>query len=650
MPGSHSSALQAGRRGGCLVSSVSPWMPRVLVPSAMRLAGACLMACAGALCLSVGSHREVSLLAQQPGTTPLPAAYTGPPPISKEVRDFVPVTEEMLRRPNPDNWISFRNGDARWGYSSLSQVSDANVGRLRMVWSRAMVDGPQEVEPIVYNGVMFLAHAHDVVQALDATTGDLIWEYRRDLPPNVGAITGTVFRYRNVAIYQDKIFMATQDAFLVALDARTGKVLWEQKRGEFTDRVSSTSGPVIADGKVMTGSWCASNARNVGGCFITANNPQNGEEIWRVNTVAAPGQPGGDTWGQVPLENRRSVSPWIPGSYDRELNLVYWGTGVANLGRDAANADPNAYLLYTTSTLAIDATTGKLKWHYQHAPRDYRDMDHAFERMIVSTAVSPSSGDVPWISPKIKSGERRKVVTGIFGKPGLVWSLDAKTGEFLWARETTYQTVTKGIDVVTGRAIPNELLPPPPGREEPILSCPYLYGGKNQPSGAYSPVTDTMYMPLNNTCSTISAARVRATVTEGWFSGPMIFPPGMDPARAPVGRVEAISASTGKTLWKHEQRGPVYGSLLATGGNLVFSGDVVRRFKAFDARTGKILWETILNGSVGGRPITYRVNGRQYVAIAAGGESQGNALLAMTPELTGARGGNTIFVFALPES
>ncbi|MEQ1898428.1 MAG: PQQ-binding-like beta-propeller repeat protein [Vicinamibacterales bacterium] len=588
--------------------------------------------------------------AQQAGTTPLPSAYTGPPPVSQAIKDFVPVTEAMIRRPSPDNWITWRAGDARWGYSELNQVSDANVGQLRMVWSRAMMEGFSEVEPIVYDGVMFLAHGHDVVQALDATTGDLIWEYRRELPPNVGAITGTVFRHRNIAIYQDKIFMATQDAFLVALDARTGKVLWQQRRGDYNEKLSSTSGPVIADGKVVTGSWCASNSKVVGGCFITANSPQSGEEIWRVNTVAAPGQPGGDTWGQVPIENRKSVSPWIPGSYDPELNLMFWGTGVSQLGRDAANADPKAHLLYTTSTLAIDATTGKLRWYYQHAPRDYRDMDHPFERLIVTTAISPSAADVPWISPKVKAGERRKVVTGIFGKPGLVWSLDAKTGEFLWARETTYQTVTKSIDVNTGRPIPNELLPPPVGQDDPIPSCPYTYGGKNQPSGAYSPVTDAMYMPLNNTCTAISAARVRATVTEGWYSGTLIFPPGMDPARAPVGRLEAISASTGKTLWKYEQRAPIYGSLLATNGNLIFSGDVVRRFRAFNAKTGKVLWETILNGSVGGRPITYRVRGRQYVAVAAGGESQGNALLALTPELTGARGGNTIFVFALPES
>ena len=201
--------------------------------------------------------------AQQGAAPPgggLNPAYTGPPPISKALKNFIPVTAEMLRTPRPENWITFRNGYSRWGYSPLKQISDGNVGQVRLAWSRAMENGFQEVEPIVYNGVMFLPEAQDVVKALDATTGDLIWEYRRNLPPNVGATTGTVGRFRNIAIYEDRVFLATQDAYLVALDARTGAVVWEKKRGEYTDKLSSTSGPVIVDGKVITGSWCAHNS------------------------------------------------------------------------------------------------------------------------------------------------------------------------------------------------------------------------------------------------------------------------------------------------------------------------------------------------------------------------------------------------------
>jgi len=195
--------------------------------------------------------------ATQAGAPQLNSAYTGPSPVSKRLDAFVPITGDMLRHPRPDNWLTYRNGYSRWGYSPLNQIDERSVKDLRMVWSRAMMDGPQQVEPIVYNGIMFLANAQDVVQALDATTGDLIWEYRRELPLNVGFTTGTVLRYRNLAIYDDKLFMATQDAFLVALDVRTGKVVWETKRGEYTDKLAATSGPVIADGKVITGSTCA---------------------------------------------------------------------------------------------------------------------------------------------------------------------------------------------------------------------------------------------------------------------------------------------------------------------------------------------------------------------------------------------------------
>jgi alcohol dehydrogenase (cytochrome c) len=325
----------------------------------------------------------------------------------------------------------------------------------------------------------------------------------------------------------------------------------------------------------------------------------------------------------------------MSGSYDPELDLVFWGTGVAqHLRREQLKDAANKDLLYTNSTVAVNPDTGKMVWYYQHLPADFRDLDHPFERMIVETAVSPSVDEVPWINPTIKPGERRKVVTGIPGKTGIVWTLDAKTGEFLWARPTTVQTVMAGVDPKTGRPILDE--------SERSYSCPFLYGGKNQPSGAYSPDTNAMYMPLNNVCNAVP-----------FWDQPGRGPthvPGADPARSPVGRVEAISAATGRTLWKYEQRGPVYGSILATGGNLVFSGDVVRRFRAFHAASGKILWETILNGPVSSRPMTYSVGGRQYLAVGAGGVTQGSAYLALAPELSTTRGGgNTMFVFALPQ-
>src|SRR5262245_22754194 len=572
-----------------------------------------------------------------------------PAAVPEKLKNFRPVTDEMLLRPNPENWISFRNGYKLWGYSPLKQINRGNVGQLRLVWSRAMQPGPQEIEPIVYNAVMYLANVEDIVQALDVTTGDLLWEYRRKIPPDIGRVTGTQFRYRNVSLYEDKVYLATNDAYLVALDAKTGKVVWETRRADYRAQVAQTTGPVIIKGKALTGSRCDPQSTLVGGCFITAHDLRYGEELWRVYTNARPGEPGGDTWGGLPLEKRRHASAWMVGSYDPELNLVYWGTGVtapmAEKQRGAGKAD----LLYTNSTLALNPDTGKLVWYFQHLPRDHWDFDHPFERMIVDTTVAPSPQDVPWINPKVRSGENRRVITGIPGKTGIVWTLDARTGEFLWARPTIYQNVISSVNVETGRPAINEDSAPY-SVEKSVLACPHLFGGKNQPSGAYSPDTGAMYMPLNNSCMDVVMSVEVPRLSDGIaINGRMRHVPDVDPATAPVGRLEAISASTGKTLWKYEQRGPIYGSLLTTGGNLLFSGDIVRRFRAFDAENGKILWETILNGPVIARPMTYSVGGRQYLAIGAGGVTQGTAFLGLTPELNTTRGSNTLFVFALPE-
>ena len=372
----------------------------------------------------------------------------------------MPVTDAMLRDPDPEDWISFRNGYALWGYSSLDQIDAGNVDGLQLVWSRAMNEGYQEVEPIVYDGVMFLANVEDIVQALDARTGDLLWEYRRALPDNIAGVTGTRYRYRNVSIYDDKILLATNDAFLVALDARTGEVVWETERADYHERVAQTAGPVIINGKVVNGSRCNPNSPRPGGCFISAHDVGHGEEVWRINTAATPDQPGGDTWGGLPVSARRHASAWMVGSYDPALNLTFWGTGPPAPLPEALRGAGKADLLYTNSTLALDPDTGEMMWYFQHLPRDNWDLDHVFERMIVETTISPNPAAVPWISPDVRPGETRKVITGIPGKTGLVWTLDAETGMFLWARPTVYQNIMTGLDLRTGRPIIDESTTP----------------------------------------------------------------------------------------------------------------------------------------------------------------------------------------------
>ena len=593
------------------------------------LAGICLVGCA------LGAAAQ-------------PTAAPTQPVVPEMLRDFVPVTDEMLREPVPENWISFRNGYGLWGYSALDQITGDNVGELQLVWSRAMNDGYQEVEPIVYNGVMFLANVEDIVEAVDATTGDLLWRYRRNLPDNIANVTGTRYRYRNVSVYDDKIFLATNDAFLVALDAKTGEVVWETQRADYRERVAQTAGPTIVKGKLITGSRCNPSSPRPGGCFITAHDVASGDEIWRVNTAATPDQVGGDSWGGLPRAARRHASAWMVGSYDPLLDLVYWGTGPPAPLPETLRGAGKADLLFTNSTLALDPDTGEMTWYFQHLPRDNWDLDHVFERMIVETEVSPNPAEVPWISPDVRQGERRKVITGVPGKTGLIWTLDAATGKFLWARPTVYQNIMTGLDLQTGRPIIDEATAPT-SVENPSFACPHLLGGKNQPSGTYSPDTNAMYMPMNNACMDIAMSVEEAGPSDGYDVRVEVrHLPGGDPETADGGRVQAVSAGTGEALWTYERRAPIYGSLLTTGGNLVFSGDVVRRFRAHDAENGAVLWETILNGPVSGRPMTYSVDGRQYLAIGAGGLTQGTSFLQLTPELTTPSGSNTLFVFALP--
>ncbi|HIE92570.1 MAG TPA: hypothetical protein EYQ83_06770, partial [Acidobacteria bacterium] len=313
---------------------------------------------------------SVGLVVFALGASAQPAPASGQPAVPELLQDFVPVTDEMLREPVPENWISFRNGYGLWGYSALDQITADNVGGLQLVWSRAMNDGYQEVEPIVYNGVMFLANVEDIVEAVDATTGDLLWRYRRNLPDNIANVTGTRYRYRNVSIYDDKILLATNDAFLVALDAKTGEVVWETQRADYRERVAQTAGPTIVKGKLITGSRCNPSSPRPGGCFITAHDVVSGDEIWRVNTAATPDQVGGDSWGGLPRAARRHASAWMVGSYDPLLDLVYWGTGPPAPLPETLRGAGKADLLFTNSTLALDPDTGEMAWYFQHLPRD----------------------------------------------------------------------------------------------------------------------------------------------------------------------------------------------------------------------------------------------------------------------------------------
>ena len=372
-------------------------------------------------------------------------------------------------------------------------------------------------------------------------------------------------------------------------------------------------------------------------CVITAHDATTGDELWRRRLIPAPGEPGDETWGGVPFAERRHVGAWMVPSYDPELNLVYVGTSVTSPAPKFLVGGVNNTHLYHNSTLALDANTGEIAWYYQHL-NDHWDLDHPFERLLVDTAVTPNASAVRWINPRLRPGERRRVVTGIPGKTGVVYTLDRETGEFLWATPTDSQNVISNIDGATGTVTENaEVVFTAEGQE--VMACPTWQGGKDWEAGAYSPLTNTMYMPLRHTCG-----RMMASADTGWYA--LTVRTQLTPGEDQLGTIQAISVETGETKWTHDQEAFTM-SLVTTGGGLVFGGDAAGRFKALDQETGEVLWEINLGSPVTGFPVTYAVNGRQYVAVSTGNSLNTGGLRHLTPDLRPSNG-NNLFVFALP--
>ncbi len=551
-------------------------------------------------------------------------------------RKYVPVTDAMLQKPAPGDWLAWRRTLDGWGYSPLDQINRTNVSRLKMVWTRGLIGpGNQEGTPLVHDGMMFIPNPGDNIQAVDATTGDLIWEYRRKLPEGVRPKTS-----RTLAMWGDLILNSSSDNFVYALDARTGALVWETKVLDANKRAPTSGGPIVANGKLITGRQCQPDAGR-DSCVVTAHDAKTGKELWRFHTIPGPGEPGYESWGDVPMEQRWHVGTWMVPSYDPELNLIYVGTSVTIPAPKFTLGGNEKQHLYHNCTLAINADTGKITWYYQHIV-DHWDLDHPFERLLVDTVVAPRASDVRWINPRVRAGERRKVITGIPGKTGVVYTLDRQTGEFLWARPTVMQNVISNIDGATGKVVVNPEVLFTKINEEKFV-CPGSSGGKNWPAGAYSPLTNAMYMPMQNMC--MNATTTVDTRDPSKVYGIQMkqeFSIGADK----VGTVWSISAETGQTMWKHEQRAGML-SLVATGGGLVFGGDSNGRFKALDDKSGAVLWETIVGSPASGYPISFAVAGKQYVAAIVGPSLEANSTRSLTPELKTGIGPN-IFVFALP--
>jgi alcohol dehydrogenase (cytochrome c) len=550
---------------------------------------------------------------------------------------FRPVTDAMLRGPDPGDWLMYsRTYDAQ-RYSPLKQIHARNVSRLALAWSRGLPAGVTETIPLVHDGVMYVIAPGARVLALDAAAGHLIWEYQRPL-----AVKGAAeqARSKNLAIYGDLIFFTAPDSYVVALDARAGSVRWETQTG----RRGHTSGPLVVAGLVISGGTCGGSRDN---CYLSAHDAATGAERWRFYTTPAPGEPGDASWGGADLQYRQASTWGLPGSYDPVKKLIYWGIAnpMPDLRIQRHGGDPAATArvapadLYSNSTVALSPDTGKLIWYYQHLPGDDADLDHTHERTLVHTRVAPDPRHVKWINPRIRRGEVRDVVVTL-PEGGGIFLNDAATGEFLWATPFPYDTpelLLQDIDVTTGvTGINWDLVARRPN--QPRIVC--YWNTRSYWPTAYHPGTNSLYTSYIDNCREITGLSGR----DAWRVIPR---PGSDP-QALTG-LARIDLATGAIVFFDQGRAPGNGALLTTAGDLVFHGDMSRRFRAFDARTGRRLWETVLGGNISVSTITYAVSGRQYVAVMTGDNLKVPELLGVVPELDLPRGHNEIYVFALPD-
>lgn len=562
---------------------------------------------------------------------------------------FSPVTDEVLRNPNPADWLMYSRTYDNHRFSPLTQITRDNVTDMQLVWTRDLHPGTQENIPLVAGGIMYVANPGAIVQAIDAASGELIWEYRRALPNDITDFIRAVGRARTLALYDDQVFYAAPDGFLLALDARTGELSWETRVQDYTSETQHTTGPFVINGKVLTGRNCGETRTY---CFIAAHDATSGKELWKFHTTVAPGEPGGDTWGEMPAE-LRIASPWgLPGGYDPGRNLVYWGVANPNPHTRIKRHNGNPFAvslstpaeLYSNSTVALDPDTGALAWYYQHLPGDDWDSDYTHERILIRSAFDPDPDAVKWINPGIERGEMRDMVVTV-GEPGGLWVLDRETGELLWATPFPFDTPDfhiANIDVETGiTSISRDKVLTRDGEQH--TTC--FQNTKSYWPMAYDAGRNALYVPYHDACVT----RTGNLALANGHSRTSHLREGADPdAFAGLAKVDM---ATGRITRLHTQRNPGNGAILLTAGGIVFWGDMSGTLYAFDADAGEILWDASVEGIIQTSTITYASDDRQFVAIMTGDGLSGTfGPLAIVPELDAKRERNAIYVFALPET
>lgn len=565
--------------------------------------------------------------AKSPDMDPLTAARASVPGFLNQVAPpLTPVTEAMLSHPPAQDWLSWRRTRDAQAFSPLNQINAGNVKGLQLAWAIALQDGGNETTPLVHDGVLFIQHPTGLLQAIKADTGDVIWDYRYAAPSGVKSPGGPM---RNIAIYGDKLFVATFDAALVAVDARTGKQVWRTERADFTKGYTHTSGPIIANGVVVSGMAGCERYKAVS-CFIGGYDPETGKELWRTYTIAQPGDPNDNTWAGLPVAMRAGADTWIPGSYDPGLDTFYIGVAQAKpwmaVSRRMTTSDA---ALYTNSTLALDPRTGRMKWYFQHVPGETLDMDMVFERVLVDV-------------------DGRKLLF-TEGKDGVLWKLDRKTGAYVDLAGTVPQDIYKSVDRGTGKlTYRDDIVNAKVG--DIIRHCPGNMGGHDWQAMAYSLDQGALIIPLLQMCGGIKGQAVDLVDGGGGLAGGD-FPDrrGLMPDKGgQAGKLAAYDVRTLKPLWEVTQRAAFTTGAIATAGGLTFVGDANRHFKAFDSRTGEVLWQTRLGAAAQGFPVTFAVGAKQYVAVPAGPPYAFAMVVGVEREVYQTTTGNALYVFALP--
>ncbi|MDP2126044.1 MAG: PQQ-binding-like beta-propeller repeat protein [Pseudohongiella sp.] len=558
-------------------------------------------------------------------------SQTSPNPL---LQALTPVTDEMLRNPPAEDWLNWRRTYDTFGFSPLDQINTDNVSQLAEAWRVPLEPGSNTPTPLVHDGVMFMLATNDTLLAMDASSGEMLWTYKHETA--AGAMPSAKV---GIALHGDMIIMPTNDIHVLAIHAKTGKLIWDHaiegaRIGRRAHQLHAT--PLVANGMVIQGVTATMVPE---GGYIVGLDLETGDEVWRFYSIPRPGEPGDETWNALELSARSGGSVWMPPSYDPELDLVYFGTAptydTASLLNKVDIPGINNDGLYTNSTVALRSRTGELAWHYQHIANDQWDLDWTYERQIMRVPVN---------------GVMRKAVVTA-GKMALFDALDAATGEYLYSLDLGLQNLIASIDPVTGAKTMNPNAAPI--AESSQFVCPFAAGGRNWQASSYNPNSKVLFMPIAQMCMIGGQLGGNSILSTGASLTPAPFPD----REGEFGRLQAVNMETRELLWDYREMAPPTTAIVATAGDVIFGGMLDHSFKAINANNGEILWQTSTGDIPASYPITYMATGKQHVAVVVGqptihaGTFMG-AVTAMTGGADGPMGklqnqGPALIVYAL---